>query len=242
MNWQNHLHDYCERVSPAFWAEPVNALSNAVFLLAAVIVWRMQRKTRVPASLTVLVVLMAVIGVGSFVFHTVATAWSQLLDVVPIGVFVCCYLAAYLHWFWRWAWSRAWLGVLVFAGVCAATVLVFGNRSINGSLPYLPVLATLAGCTVALALSRERERAAHWRAFALATVLFAGALLFRTLDFAACARFPLGTHFLWHLLNGAVLLVLSRALVAHWQRTRRSGEPGTPAATGSSDAVARPAG
>ncbi|MFT2588559.1 hypothetical protein ACMWPQ_29155, partial [Escherichia coli] len=32
---------YCERLSTAFWAEPVNALSNLAFLLAAYFLWRL---------------------------------------------------------------------------------------------------------------------------------------------------------------------------------------------------------
>jgi hypothetical protein len=30
---------YCERIDPGFWAEPVNALTNLAFLLAAAFVW-----------------------------------------------------------------------------------------------------------------------------------------------------------------------------------------------------------
>jgi hypothetical protein len=36
----------------------------------------------------------------------------------------------------------------------------------------------------------------------------------RTLDAAMCDAFPLGTHFLWHLINAALLFVLAQALVA----------------------------
>jgi hypothetical protein len=35
MNWSEPVDLYCERVSAGFWAEPVNALANAAFLLAA---------------------------------------------------------------------------------------------------------------------------------------------------------------------------------------------------------------
>ena len=31
---------YCERTDPGYWAEPVNALTNLAFLLAALIAWR----------------------------------------------------------------------------------------------------------------------------------------------------------------------------------------------------------
>ncbi|MDT8911973.1 ceramidase domain-containing protein [Amycolatopsis sp. PS_44_ISF1] len=232
MPWPDHLDDYCERVSPAFWAEPVNALSNAVFLLAAVLLWRAQRRAGppVPVDLTVLTGLMATIGVGSFVFHTLATRWSQGLDVAPIGLFVCCYLAAYFHWFWQWRWRRAGLAVLGFATFCGVTAAGFGSHSLNGSLPYLPVLATLAGLTVALARSADPERAEHWPAFASAAILFAGALVFRSVDTGICAWFPLGTHFLWHLLNGAVLFVLGRALTRRWRQvTSRTGSGPGPA-------------
>jgi hypothetical protein len=36
-------------------------------------------------------------------------------------------------------------------------------------------------------------------------------LVFRSIDQAVCASFPLGTHFLWHCLNGLVLYLLLRA-------------------------------
>jgi hypothetical protein len=34
------------------------------------------------------------------------------------------------------------------------------------------------------------------------------------MDQAVCAAFPLGTHFIWHLLNAAVLLVLLDAAIS----------------------------
>jgi hypothetical protein len=45
--------------------------------------------------------------------------------------------------------------------------------------------------------------------------IFAASLSFRSVDNAVCSVFPVGTHFLWHLLNGLVLLVLVRAAIAY---------------------------
>jgi hypothetical protein len=35
MAWSTPIDLYCERADPSFWAEPVNALSNCAFLIAA---------------------------------------------------------------------------------------------------------------------------------------------------------------------------------------------------------------
>jgi hypothetical protein len=53
------------------------------------------------------------------------------------------------------------------------------------------------------------------RAFGLAVVVFCVSLTLRTIDLELCARFPLGTHFLWHLLNGYLLWLISREMILH---------------------------
>ena len=70
-----HIDLYCERSSPEFWAEPINALTNASFLIAAGAIWFTSRRsdTIVPA-VWLFIALAAAIGIGSFVFHTVATS------------------------------------------------------------------------------------------------------------------------------------------------------------------------
>ena len=35
MDWFRAVNSYCERTDAGYWSEPVNALSNAGFLLAA---------------------------------------------------------------------------------------------------------------------------------------------------------------------------------------------------------------
>ena len=39
----DRIDAYCERLGPAFWAEPVNALTNAAFPIAAWVAWRRWR-------------------------------------------------------------------------------------------------------------------------------------------------------------------------------------------------------
>ena len=61
----------------------------------------------------------------------------------------------------------------------------------------------LAALSVGLALLRWAPGTAR---SVLATAgIFLVSLTFRTVDVASCARLPLGTHFLWHVLNAVVL-------------------------------------
>src|SRR5215472_12061663 len=89
------VDNYCERTSAALGAEPVNALTNVAFLIAAWAAWRLRSKHPNPAAdgiLNILIAMIAVVGIGSFLFHTVATRWAEWGDVIPILVFVVVYL------------------------------------------------------------------------------------------------------------------------------------------------------
>jgi hypothetical protein len=52
----------------------------------------------------------------------------------------------------------------------------------------------------------------------VAAGLFVVSLIFRIVDLDICAAWPLGTHFLWHLFNAAVLYTVLRGAIAERQR------------------------
>ena len=80
---------YCERVGPGLLAEPLNAVSNASFLVAAWVTWTLAERTgTLSAGVRVLIALAASVGVGSILWHTLATSWTLLLDIVPILLFL----------------------------------------------------------------------------------------------------------------------------------------------------------
>jgi hypothetical protein len=96
---------YCERLSAGFWAEPVNALTNVAFLVAALLAARaLAGRTALVSGPVLLVALMALIGLGSFAFHTLATRGAALLDVIPIGLFVGSALVLLGRRGLRWGW------------------------------------------------------------------------------------------------------------------------------------------
>ncbi len=87
---------YCERIGPGFWAEPANALTNLAFPVVAWASWRMIRRSGTGSiGPSWLVALVISIGIGSFLFHTFATGWAQVLDVVPILLFQISYVWLY---------------------------------------------------------------------------------------------------------------------------------------------------
>ncbi len=224
---------YCERTSPGVWDEPVNAISNAAFLLAAVLVLpkALGRERRDPLELLV-IATGGSIGIGSFLFHTFATPAAELADVIPIWGFVAFYVLTVI---WRTSGQNIILTAriaVVAAVVTSMAMLIFGQgittdadpapMRLNGSLQYLPALIAL---TVFAGITLARQHPARWLV-AGATLAFVLSLFFRTIDLQACAvTGGLGTHFLWHLLNGLMVGMLLRALVVHLPPARHSVAP-----------------
>jgi hypothetical protein len=83
---------------------------------------------------------------------------------------------------------------------------------------------------VGLWLAARGHPAGRWRAAAAG--IFAVSLAFRTLDGPLCAAIPVGTHFIWHLLNAIVLGTLLVALVRHGAAPQQPLRGGGPPARG----------
>jgi hypothetical protein len=212
--WNAALDLYCERTSPAFWAEPLNAWSNLAFVLAGILGWRLaERRGCRAGEMRTLAALAVIVGVGSFLFHTFATYWAMWFDLIPIFL--------YQLWF-LWLYSRRVIGLrgdaslAIVAGFFLVMMLAMQIPAnflhLNGSATYAPALAMIIALGVYHASSKRRE---PWLLLAAGGV-FLIALSFRTLDNVLCPVFPRGTHFLWHTFNGGLLYLTLRALIVNW--------------------------
>jgi len=66
-----------------------NALTNGAFLLAAAaILLRQPRTGQAEKQLFVLALLTASLGIGSFLFHTLAKRWTLIADIVAIAIVI----------------------------------------------------------------------------------------------------------------------------------------------------------
>lgn len=242
MDWSQKVFAYCERgLSPAFWAEPVNATTNAAFLIASIAALALlYREPNHKRTITrhLLIALVFIIGVGSFLFHTFATRWAAVADVAPIGIFMLAYLAFALRRFARANvfWSLVGLAVFIGAMMAAGRLQCWDGqvgfnldipegargRCLNGSVSYLPAWAAmlLIGAYLTAFASDAFTRRRTGPIVLSAGVVFTASVAFRSLDMALCqtvtiAGMPIGTHFMWHVLNAVTLFLLLFAAIKH---------------------------
>lgn len=208
---------YCERLGPGLWAEPLNALTNLAFLLAAWVSWSMVRRSPSRSGdVMILIALMAVIGIGSGLFHTLATTWARVLDVLPILLFQMLYIWFYAQ---RIIGIKAPWSALLTLGFLAVTLLGREFPAVlNGVLAYVPALVVL----VSLGIYHYWTSKHGPKLLLLASGVFLLALTFRTIDQAVCPYLAIGTHFLWHLLDAVAIYLATRAFLLN-QEGRGNG-------------------
>jgi hypothetical protein len=215
MDWTSFIDNYCERTGPGLFNEPLNALSNLAFFIAAL--WAGRRALIAGADWAVwaLIAMVAVVGAGSLAFHTFATRWAMLADVIPIAVFIYSYLGLALRRFLglSYAVTLALIMLLLIANLGLERLLPPGF--LNGSAAYVPSL--LAGLAVAVAANLRRNGVSA-PLFA-ASLVFALSLAFRTADQAICPVLPIGTHYIWHILNAVVLGLYLDAAIRFGRRS-----------------------
>jgi hypothetical protein len=169
----------------------------------------------------VLTGLAASIGVGSLVFHIYANSLAELMDVIPIWTFVALYVGTVIH---RLNQANPWktLRIILIVAGCVGLSLWLtaddittqgtdGADRFNGSLQYLtPLLALWAFALLTLIRAHPSRRLVT-----AAALSFTISLGFRTIDLTTCEATGFGTHFMWHILNGAMILALLLALIRH---------------------------
>ncbi len=199
MDWTRAIDAYCERTDASYWSEPVNALTNAGFLIAALIMWR---RSRGQGAAQLLSAILFLIGVGSYLFHTHATAWAAAADTTPILAFVLAYIFLVNRDFWGLPVWAAAIGALAYLPYSMALTPLFDALPFfNVSGFYWPLPVLIFAYSVLL-----RRRACPTAAnLAVGAAILCVSLTARSLDEGLCLQWPLGTHFIWHCLNAVML-------------------------------------
>ena len=79
---------------------------------------------------------------------------------------------------------------------------------VNGSQGYFPALGAL------FVIGWLNRAGAAGRMLLIAGCVFAVSIALRIADLPLCGALPLGTHFLWHILNAAVIYLVLRGALA----------------------------
>jgi len=210
MNLFEPVDIYCERLDATLWSEPLNAISNIAFFIAAWCAYRLYRtQGKHDAALLSLIGLLALVGVGSASFHTFANQITQLGDVIPIAMFVFFALWLIVRRLLHFNYIETAIVFAVFIFFAWQAQIAPPQFQFNGSMGYVPCLVTL--WLIALALKQRKHPAAA--PLLTASLLFFCSLTFRTIDREICHLLPIGTHYFWHALNGFVLFLICKSLI-----------------------------
>ncbi len=216
MDWFQAVDGYCERVDASFWSEPINAITNAAFLIAAIWAWR---RPELPIMGRVLAIILAMIGIGSFLFHTFAQPWAGVADVVPILIYILVYIYVATRDYFgatrRVAWGAV-IGFFPFAALIGWLLSDFGVLgSTRGYMP-VPILILFYGYML------RHKLPIVSRGLVVGVVILLMSMFTRWADEPLCHFHPLGTHFLWHILNAIMLAWMIEVYRRHMLAGRRA--------------------
>ena len=210
---------YAETNPGIFPVEPWNTVSTLIFLFLVLLYGKKTRADFKSFPFTVVSLPVLLVGfVGGAVYHATRSHWIWLvLDFGPIFLLV---LFA-MFYFWKLlTGSRLWAGVVV---ISLFAMAAFVRSQIEGSLTFkISVGYTLMALNVLLPICLYAAKR-RWQGGGLLLVAvssFSFALIFRYFDHTLSQSvFPMGTHFLWHILGGVSVW----ALLEYIYRTEAEG-------------------
>jgi len=212
----------CERVTEGPWAEPVAALTSLSFVVCALIIVLDARKAGSVGRILSFALLVAGVGIGSFIEHGPDPGWSDVAHDLPLlatltflGTDAVADLTGRTRAWWWWAVPTISLLPLV----------VLAPRP--GDLAQ----GAIAGAAVLLTVVRARAFPELRRRTAQALGLLAAGAVAGTMSRAGWPwcdpSSPWQGHGVWHVL-AAVALVLLAPTVGHAGRATASAADPTP--------------
>jgi len=164
-------------------------------------------------------VILALIGIGSFLFHTFAQTWAGLADVLPILMFILIYMYVTTRNYFQVASWGAWLSVIgffPFAAVIGWLISDWGNwGSTRGYVP-VPILILI----YAYLLRHRLPDVA--RGLTIDVAILVTSMAACLADETLCKMHPMGTHFLWLIMNAVILAWVIEVYRRHMLAGRRA--------------------
>jgi len=190
---------YLETVEGRFPVEPFNTYSNLIFFVL-IIYWGI-KVYRNPKQHQFLAWVLPIIGIsyiGGTVYHATRSHefWLRL-DWMPI-MLLCAALVIYFIFKLVKSW---WQQLLLITALLGASFLLRILPIPTGLRISLGYVITVATILVPLVWYLVKTKGKNITYVAVAFLIFSVAIFFRSIDLYQ-NFFPMGTHWLWHLLGG----------------------------------------
>jgi hypothetical protein len=214
----SYIDGYCERQNkPDVMAEPLNLITNLAFIIGAIMAFRMLRLYKQIIAknfdLIILNITLFAIGLGSAAYHSYPNGTTVLMDVIPITIFIHLYIVSFFRRVIGLNIVSSLIALAAFIGVGVLFQLNISPDTLNGTIMYVPTYLMLIVMILLMGFVKQNPLYLH---LINTAVIWTFSLAFRTMDTQICPHTQhIGTHFLWHLLNGIVLYRMLVLVVIH---------------------------
>ena len=198
----SHNFNYCERNSLELLAEPLNAFTNILFIIVSLFLLFHYRSKKKP----LLAFIIFMIGISSFLYHTIPIGIWGALDIFFILLFILFYLYFVGNKLFILSRPISILMAIAFLFICYFFGNFFKNTIIGTSAYYLPIVFTL----YTLYFLLRKKVLIKRELFFYTSIIFSISVIFRVLDYYLCSFWHIGTHFIWHILNALTLYLLGK--------------------------------
>ena len=200
------MYYYCERIDSSFWSEPLNAITNIAFLIVALILLLNYKNNNLAKNCAYLIIC---IGIGSFLFHTIPTRITGMMDTFSIALLVIYYIYNVNPSIFRIHPYYSILIVIIFPLICIVFGSVLKNSFLGSSAFYIPILVYLALIATILWIRDNPVK----KGMIITTLVFTLSICMRILDLKICHIVPFGSHFMWHILNASTIYFAVKSLI-----------------------------
>lgn len=201
---------YCERGdSLEFFAEPLNAISNLAFIFAGLGIYRLLTKNRIQqVEYKTVLILILLVGFGSFLWHATRNSFTLLLDAVPTALSFTLIIYILLSKLI----ANKLIALLIAALLLPTRFFIssFASTDIISSLIRNAIIFTTILVLIVWSF-KKYGRVALEGLSVLAIYLLA--ISMRVMDLQTCPTFNIGTHFLWHILNALAVYLAVKFII-----------------------------
>lgn len=205
---QSLYPEYCEQTIYPLFLEPLNTLSNLAFIISAIFVYKLLKNNRIKNRIYwILFYLIVLVGIGSILWHTFKNPVTLLLDFLPIFLFIL--ISFYL--LIKGIIQNTKITILAIISLVILEVILtiaLPRNFLNGSFRHL------ANSIVLFVLFFAAYKKYGKLALNIIPIflIYIAAIFFRSIDLNICTQISMGTHPLWHILNGLNTYLVVRFL------------------------------